>query len=69
MPKSQILTLYNKWLQTATQAQIELVDAIYAMCEQHYGAGGDVIVECFSPAEVLAEFKKRGGMIYQPGGF
>lgn len=55
--KSGVLTLYKQWLATATPEQIEFVDSVYAMCEQHYEAGGDTVVECMDPKEILAEFK------------
>lgn len=55
--KSNTLSSYQKWLSTATPAQIELVDSIYHECEQHYEDGGDTIVECYSPEEIVAEFK------------
>lgn len=47
---------YSTWLALATLAQREFVDAVYAMCEQHYGGGGDTVVECYSPNEILDEF-------------
>jgi len=40
----------------ATPAQREFVDAVYALCEEHYSAGGDTIVECFTPTEIIDEF-------------
>jgi len=55
--KSETLKIYDKWLTTAMPEQIELVDGIYHECEQHYEDGGDTIVECFTPDEVLEEFK------------
>lgn len=57
--KSRTLNLYKDWLKTATPAQIKLVDAIYSECELNYERGGDVIVECFTPEEVLKEFKSK----------
>lgn len=58
MPQSQMLrTMYLDWQAQATPEQLILVDAIYAECEDHYDNGGDTIVECFSPSEILAEFK------------
>lgn len=44
---------YKSWQNQATPEQIELVDAIYLVCEQNYEAGGDVIVECRTPEELL----------------
>jgi len=55
--KSGTLKIYDKWLSTATPEQIELVDSIYHECEQHYNAGGDVVCECYSPDQIIEEFK------------
>ncbi len=55
--KSRTLSLYHKWLATATSKQTEFVDSVYAMCEANYSNGGDTIVECFTPAEIITEFK------------
>jgi hypothetical protein len=54
--QSNTITLYKTWLATAAVPQIAFVDAVYAMCEEHYGEGGDSVVECLSPGEILAEF-------------
>ena len=55
--KSKTLPIYKKWLETAKPEQVAFVDAVYAMCEEHYEAGGDGIVECWEPAEIVEEFK------------
>jgi hypothetical protein len=57
MMKSNTIILYKEWLNSASQDQIDLVDAIYHDCEQHYDAGGDTIVECFEPKDILEQFK------------
>ena len=57
MLQSQTINIYEKWLQTASQEDIEFVDAIYRECEEHYDDGGDTVVECMSPAEVLEAFR------------
>lgn len=54
--KSTTLPLYRAWLATATPEQIEFVDSVYEICERNYEAGGDMVVECVSPEEVLKEF-------------
>ena len=54
--KSNTLSIYKTWLATAAVPQIAFVDAVYEMCEKNYEAGGDTIVECYDPAEILAEF-------------
>ncbi len=50
------LSIYKEWLAAATQEQISIVDAIYQECEKHYSDGGDTIVECFGPKDVLGTF-------------
>lgn len=57
--KSQNLKcgLYNKWMETASPADIAFVDEVFALCETNYEAGGDTVVECYGPKEILAEFK------------
>lgn len=57
MKSRTLLTGYAKWIQTATTEQIELADVIFKECEDHYADGGDTVVECMSPEEVLEEFK------------
>jgi hypothetical protein len=57
MLKSKTLqSCYKNWQVIATPVQREFVDAVYAMCEEHYDAGGDTIVECFAPDEIIEEF-------------
>jgi hypothetical protein len=51
------LSIYKEWLATATPEQIALVDSIYAECAKHYEDGGDTVIECMGPREVLLEFK------------
>ena len=55
--KSQSLkNTYTGWASQASPEQIEFVDSIYAMCEENYDKGGDVVTECMTPAEVLKDF-------------
>ena len=49
-------SVYSKWVATASETQVDLVDAIYKTCEDNYENGGDTIVECYTPDEILAEF-------------
>ena len=51
--KSTTLPNYTNWLSNATPDQITKVDEIYLACEQHYQQGGDAVVECMGPEEVL----------------
>ena len=53
--KSNILPIYKKWLATASVKDVKYVDSVYCFCEKHYEAGGDNIVECYSPEAILAE--------------
>ncbi len=57
--KSTTIELYRKSgkLDGLTEAQITFVDEVYAHCEQHYDAGGDVVVECYEPAEIIQTFQ------------
>lgn len=55
---SQNLTHYYKsWQSTATPEQIAFVDSVYELCERNYDAGGDMIVECYDPDDVVRDFK------------
>lgn len=55
--KSTTLKAYDQWLDSADPEDAALVDAVYYACEQHYDAGGDTVVECFDPDDILAEFE------------
>jgi hypothetical protein len=58
MHLSHTITLYKTWLAAAPDAvDVAFVDAAYDMCERNYNAGGDTIVECFTPEEILSRFK------------
>ena len=54
--KSSTLSIYERWLETATTEQIEFVDAAYKVCEDNYENGGDTICECYTPSEVIEDF-------------
>ncbi len=56
MKSSTLRSCYRSWQTTATPAQLQFVDETYALCEEHYSAGGDTIVECFTPTEIIEEF-------------
>jgi len=45
------------WAKSAEPEAVALVDEIYAAAEEHYNQGGDQIVECFTPDEVLSTFR------------
>ena len=48
---------YKDWVAQAQPKQIAFVDRVYKVCEEHYEAGGDLIVECYTPVELCKEFK------------
>ena len=54
--KSKVLAIYKTWLASATPEQIEFADQVYSICEEHYESGGDRIVECWEPKDVLEFF-------------
>jgi hypothetical protein len=55
--KSSTLPVYKTWLAAAAPEQVEFVDTVYAICEEHYEHGGDRVVECFEPEFVLEYFE------------
>jgi hypothetical protein len=55
--RSTTLPLYKNWYATATPEQIEFVDQVYVICEENYEKGGDRIVECYGPEEIIEDFK------------
>lgn len=55
--KSKVLAVYKKWLASATQEQIDFADQVYSLCEEQYESGGDRIVECWEPSNVVEFFK------------
>lgn len=55
--KSNTLKLYADWVNRSSAEVVAFVDSVYALCEEHYAAGGDVVVECMSPTEICGEFK------------
>lgn len=54
---SSTLSLYSKWLENAAPQHIEFVDQIYTMAESLYEKGGDQIVECYGPEDILSSFE------------
>ena len=55
--QSHTLGSYKKFLATANAQQLAFVDEVFGLCERNYENGGSVVVECFSPEEILEEFK------------
>jgi hypothetical protein len=54
---NKVLATYKEWLASATQEQIDFADQVYSLAVEHYEAGGDRIVECWEPKDVLEFFK------------
>lgn len=54
---SQSIKDYPEFIQSATEEQIRLVDEIFKLCEDHYDNGGDTVVECYSPENILQQFE------------
>jgi hypothetical protein len=50
------LGMYKNWLETASAERIEWANHIYTECTKHYDAGGDWVVESFTPDELDDEF-------------
>jgi hypothetical protein len=54
--KSQTIALYHVWSAQASEAHVAFVDDVFALCEKHYEQGGDTVIECMHPTEILLEF-------------
>jgi hypothetical protein len=54
---SNTLKQYKDFLATESKEKIEFVDQVYSLCEKNYENGGDIVVESFTPPEILDEFK------------
>lgn len=54
---SQTLPVYSKWLENANAKDIEFVDQVYTLAESLYEKGGDQIVECYGPTDILSSFE------------
>jgi hypothetical protein len=48
---------YKDWVAQACPTQVAFVDEVYALCEKHYEEGGDRIVECWTPEEIVKQFR------------
>ena len=57
MWKSSTIKLYHRWLRGASREEAEFVDSVYEACEKNYDAGGDLVVECYDPDDVVMSFK------------
>ena len=53
---SPTLSLYKKWIAGAEEKQIKHVNSVYKLAEKNYENGGDQIVECFNPQEIMEMF-------------
>jgi len=54
--KSNTAKLYAKQMAQLLPEQAAFVDEVYRECEEFYACGGDAIVECYSPIEIVDEF-------------
>jgi hypothetical protein len=57
MESNSLKHAYKEWFATATPEQIAFVDSVFKLCEDNYSNGGDVVVECMTPGEIIAQFK------------
>ncbi len=62
--KSHGLAIYEKYKGLATDdlgdltpEQIAFCDEVYLFAEDHYSSGGDTIVECYTPKEIVKDFQ------------
>lgn len=55
--KSHTITIYHKFIEQCELEELAFVDAVYDLCEKKYDCGGDVVIECYEPREVLEHFK------------
>lgn len=58
-----VADLYAEKLAKLTPEQQTFVRAVYAECEKHYSDGGDVIVECYEPADIVEEFSSMQDVV------
>ena len=54
--KSNTLKVYKAWLKKALYKEVNFVDKVFIFCEEHYNSGGDHIVECFRPSDIIDRF-------------
>ena len=59
MFKSNTILLFDKStdFKRMKPDKLRLVDDVYFVCERNYDAGGDLVVECFEPRTILANFE------------
>lgn len=55
--KSHTIQLFGNWLANASTEQTQFVDDVYALCEANYDNGGDYVVECLTPEDILQHFQ------------
>ena len=54
--KSRSLKIYHKnWQRSATVEDILYIDKVYLLCEKNYSGGGDQVVVCMTPEEILQD--------------
>src|SRR4051812_2193109 len=66
VPRTATLQIYFKArgstqlrpkLAALTAAELKFVDDVYELCAKNYQAGGDTVIECYAPSEVVKNFK------------
>ena len=52
---------HKKWVQGQWNSPeiVNFVDRIYKMCEDQYDEGGEYVVECFTPREIIERFRTQ----------
>jgi len=54
--QSKTIMIYSEFLESASLEQAGFVDQVYKLCEDNYDCGGDNVVECMTPEEIVEEF-------------
>ena len=53
---------FDEWCERIGPERLAFVDKVYLLAQKHYTAGGDIIIETFTPREVEASFKTIADM-------
>jgi len=59
LQSNNLKSVYQKWVaeRPGPDKDVAFVDDVYHMCETFYGEGGSVIVEAFTPDEIVEQFE------------
>jgi hypothetical protein len=55
--KARVTSIYTSKLAALTPEQVAFVDEVYAKAEANYEEGGQWVVECMEPSDILDRFK------------